>query len=453
MWEASRGAADSTESCNDPDVPAHVNIRVRHLDEGRDFLDAVAATMAAGRSCAIVRVDLDRFARLVSTHGDRRANAVRLEIEHRLRQAFGSTSAVCRTGEHSYAGLVPVASLVGDDLKTVGRALVRDLSAPVLTEGGISIAVGCNVGIAASGQFADPDPLRLLTAADIAVQRADSLGSRRVIVYAPPAEDDPSRLPHLFADMLGAIERGEFQPVYQPVYSLPESVFCGVEALVRWHHPQHGLLNPIDFIDEAESSGLVRQIDAEMRRLACSSWTALGQSMDVTISVNLSAADLDEDDLITSVNACLRDTGMPAHSLVLEVTETALASDWTAAQRVLSDLKSLGIRLAVDDFGAGHMFLDRLSTGLFDILKIDRSLVTVGVLEGSDAAERERRRTELLNAIVGIAHTFGMVALAEGVETEQERIRVVAAGCDRAQGFLFASPMPLDELSRFIDQR
>jgi len=434
-------------------VPNRSGSQVRNIDGGHAFLEAIAAELTAGQSCVVVRVDLDRFARLVSTHGELRAKAVRLEIENRLHQAFDSPAAVCRTGEHSYAGLVPVASIAGEDLKTVGRVLVRELSAPVLTGGGLSIAVGCNVGIAASGQFTHPDPLRLLTAADIAVQRADSLGSRRVIVYAPPAKDDPSRLPHLFADMLGAIERGEFQPVYQPVYSLPESVFCGVEALVRWHHPQHGLLSPIDFIDEAESSGLVRQIDAEMRRLACSSWKSLGQALDVTISVNISAADLDEDDLITSVSTCLRDSGMPAHKLVLEVTETALASDWPAAQRVLADLKSLGIRLAVDDFGTGHMFLDRLSTGLFDILKIDRSLVTVGVLEGSEAAERERRRTELLNAIVGIAHTFGMVALAEGVETEQERIRVVSAGCDRAQGYLFSSPMPLDELSRFVDAR
>ena len=405
-----------------------------HAADRTAFLKALDAAVRRDReSVAVVRVDLDRFSRIRQVHGPAASRMVLATLWARLEQiAGGAHDHVLRFGEDAFMAIVHVSDTSPDVLEAAGLAIIDAMSAPITSTDAPPIAVGSNVGIAVASHFDDSDALRLLAGAELAVQQANELGSRRVVVYEVARRGDPTRFPRLYADMLGAIRDGQFHADYQPIVSLPGARIVGAEALVRWIHPSHGVLLPGEFMVEAEKSGLIRDIDAQVRRLACSALA--GWPADVCLTVNLSAADLDAPDLAEDVAAVLSEAGLPAHRLVLEITETALAQEWSRARRRLESLKELGVRLAVDDFGSGHMFLDRLSTGLFDVLKVDRSLVTA---EGDDVA----RSRALLMAVTAMARALGMDTVAEGIETEAQLALVLEVGCDRAQGFLFARPM------------
>lgn len=423
-----------------------VDVLGGHAAERTAFLRMLDADLNRDvRSVTVVRIDLDRFSRIRQTFGTPIARLVRTELVRRLEAIVGGPERLLRYGEDAFIAILRVEDPSPESLERASMAIIDSLSAPMEIDGE-RIAVGCNVGLAAAAHFDETEPLRLLTGAELAIQRANAIGSRRAIVYEVAQVDDPTRLPMLFADMLGAIGRGEFTAAFQPVVSLPDRRIIGAEALVRWSHPTHGLLQPVEFIPEAETSGLVRQIDAVVREDACRVFAALPADLGLSVSVNLSAADLDAPSLADDVAATLQRWHLPAGRLVLEVTETALSQDWSRAQRRLRALKALGIRLAVDDFGTGHMFLDRLSTGLFDILKVDRSLV---VPEDEDLG----RRATLLTAVTSLAHALSMDTVAEGVETEAQLTRVVDAGCTRAQGYLFSPAVPAETFVHLVGGR
>lgn len=408
------------------------------------FLHALDVELARDPGqVAVVRVDLDRFSRIRETFGASVAKAVRAILVTRLEGVVTGPDHAMQYGEDAFVLVIKVEDSLPETLETAAMDIIELVSAPMEGPDGVPIAVGSNVGIAAGAHFEAGDPLRLMTGAELAVQRANTLGARRAIVYEVAQRDDPTRLPHLFADMLTAVNARQFSPDFQPIVSLPDRRIAGAEALVRWHHPEHGILMPHDFIPEAENSGLVRQIDSDIRQMVCRMWASHPIAENLSVSVNLSAADLDATDLPDHVASCLDETGMPPSRLVLEVTETALSQDWPRAKRRLTALKALGVRLAVDDFGSGHMFLDRLSTGLFDILKIDRNLV---IAEEGDVD----RALELLTAVTSMAHTLGMSVVAEGIETEEHLQRVLDAGCDRGQGFLFSEPWPPEALAQRV---
>lgn len=417
-----------------------------HGESGSAFLDVVQGRMLHGRSLAVARVDLDRFERIPLTHGAAAADAVRAELEARMARAAGSPQLVTRLSDGAYALTIDLIATDAPALKSVANRIMEAVSAPVIVRDQPVIAVGCNVGIVGSDQLDESSALRLLTAAEFAVQEADRLGSRRALVYTAPEQHDPTLHRALFADMLVGLERHEFVPYFQAVHDVTTMSVRGVEALVRWQHPRHGLIMPAEFVPEAEASGLIRQIDADIRRQVLAQATMLPPSLDLTFSLNISGADLDLPTLSDDVCAELSSAGVSPQRLILEVTETALTTDWEDARRNLDMLRAAGVRLAIDDFGTGHMFLDRLSTGLFDILKIDRSLVMIRDAVDDHGVDRERRRHDLLEAIVRMAQTFGMRTVAEGVETESELARVREAGCDRVQGFLLSRPAPLAEL-------
>jgi EAL domain-containing protein (putative c-di-GMP-specific phosphodiesterase class I) len=319
--------------------------------------------------------------------------------------------------------------------------IVDSLSEPMDVLDGTRIAVGANVGLVSSRAFDEVDSLRLVAGAELAVQRADHLGSRRSVVYEPTPREDPTRLPYLYADMLDAIDDHQFHPVFQPVMDAVDRRVVGVEALVRWHHPTHGVLGPGEFMAEAELSGLIRRIDHQVR---AESFRVMG-GLDVPLhfSVNLSAADLDVPGLADGVAADLAAAGVDPSRLILEVTETALAQDWPRAQRRLGSLRELGARIAIDDFGAGHLYLDRVASGLFDILKIDRSVLAA-------STDPDPRTRALLGAVTTLATELEMETVAEGVETDGQLVDAAAAGCDYVQGFLFARPMPAEELATWL---
>jgi EAL domain-containing protein (putative c-di-GMP-specific phosphodiesterase class I)/GGDEF domain-containing protein len=400
------------------------------------FLAALdSALLRDAGSVVVVRIDLDRFSRIRERHGEDVYQLVREELGRRVDRLSGGHDRALRYADDAFALVLSLPDARREAVEALGTDLLERMTDPVGAADGAPIAVGSNVGLAAAASFDHVDAMRLVAGAELAVQRADSLGSRRVIVYDVPQQDDPTRIPTLYADMLTAVMGRHFHAWYQPIVGLPDRRIRGVEALVRWVHPSHGTLPPGEFIPEAERSGLVREIDTQVRREAMEACASLDQ--EVTLSVNLSPADLDAPRLVTDVQEALVATGITPSRLVVEVTETAVSQDWSRARRRLEALKEVGVRLAVDDFGSGHMYLDRLATDLFDVVKLDRSLV---------AGRSEPRSDALLVGVVGLAHDLGMQVVAEGIETEAQLERALAAGCERAQGFLFATPMTLEQL-------
>ncbi len=405
------------------------------------FLRALDADLRRDANAVVVlRIDLDRFSRIREIFGSAVSRTVRAVLNSRVEHLVGS-GAILRYGEDAFVAVVHVTDTSAEALENLGMSFVETMSAPIEMADAPRIAVGTNVGVSAGARFDEPDALRILTGAELAIQRANAIGSRRVIVYEVTHKGDPTRLPKLFADMLGAIHADQFQPAFQPVVSLPDRRVVGAEALVRWDHPEHGSIPPLEFMHEAERSGLIRDIDSRVREAsirACGTWPD-----HVGVSINLSPIDLDSERLSGEIEASLAASGLTAGRVVFEVTETALAQDWSRARRRLEALKDIGARLAVDDFGTGHMFLDRLSTGLFDILKIDRSVVAP---DTPDAG----RGTALLLAVTSMAQTLDMEVVAEGVETDEQLELVTQAGCDRAQGYLFSRPLRPADFSALV---
>ena len=406
-------------------------------------LDHVLSTDAA--SVVVLRVNLDRFGRIRQSFGVETADEVLTAIRERIYRIVGQDRAVLHYGEGSYAVALRVAETDEDALEDLAMVVVEQVSAPMDVDSGLRIAVGCNVGIAAAARFDTVDADALVGAADIAVERADAIGSRRVMVYQAAVAEEQGQMPTLYRDMLGAMESGQFQPIYQPIVALPDRTISGAEALVRWMHPQHGVLPPAAFIEEAERSGLIRSIDSAVRREAMAVCSACHGSHQISLSINLSAIDLDAASLLDDVVESLNAADMDPSVVIFEITETALAQHWARSRRRIEALKELGVRLAIDDFGSGHMFLERLSTDLFDVIKIDRSLVTAG--------DRDGRTTAVLAGVTELAHRLGMTVTAEGVETPEHLDRVIAAGCDHAQGFLFGRPMPAHEFSALLSRQ
>ena len=400
------------------------------------FLQALDAHLSRDEAgIAVLRIDLDRFSRIRQVFGPTVAHMVRQLVLQRIERMTGDPLDMLALAEDSFIAVVRMREGL-EDGETIGRVAVESVSAPVHVEGLPAIAVGSNVGIALGSDFSPADPLRLMAGAELAVQRANAIGSRRIIVYRVEPVDDPTRIPELFADMFGAIEGRQFVAFYQPVFVPTTGQVVGAEALIRWDHPKHGLLLPRDFIAEAERSGLIRDIDGLMWQQSWSFLAAMPASEQLDLGVNLSVADLDFPDLLDKVKRLVDETGVDVRRLVFEVTETAMSQDWDRAHVRLAELRDFGCRVAIDDFGSGHMYLDRLNTGLFDFLKLDRAL-TWG------ATEKAGR--DLLQGVTSLGHSLGIRVLAEGVETEEQFNVVSEVGVDLAQGFWFGRPMAADD--------
>ena len=419
-----------------------------HAADRTTFLAALDNELAVDRDAVVVvRVDLDRLSRIRQVHGSGVARIVMRELVSRMERLVTHPDHVLKYGEDAFIAVMRTPVAGSEAVEELGIRIIRHISAPILIPDQPPIAVGSNAGIGCAGDFPDSDSLQVLTAAEIAVQRANELGSRRVIVFSQSPHDDLdlTRLPTLFADMLPSLVAGHFRPYFQPLVSLPGRQITGAESLVRWLHPAHGVIGPGEFIPEAERSGLIRDIDALVVQEACRVFAALPSDRTLRLSLNLSAADLDVPDLPDQMADATRAAGLHPGGVTLEVTETAVSQDWSRSERRLSALRDLGFSLAVDDFGAGHMFLDRLRSGLFDTLKVDRSLIA--------ADSQDERTLRLLEGVVALARGLGMDVVAEGIEKEDQLHRAIDAGFTQAQGFLFAPPLGEDDFAALVSSR
>jgi diguanylate cyclase (GGDEF)-like protein len=407
------------------------------------FLRVLDAELARDWSTvAVVRVELDRFYRIRQTWGPQVARSVRAALVSRVQAWVGGSDLILPYGEDALVAVARVADASTAALEALAMRIVDAVSAPIPLPEQPPIAVGCNVGIAAAVAVEGDGALGLLAAADLAVLRATLVGSRRAEVHVAESRADASRLPGLFVDMLGALAEQRFEPLYQAVVSIPDRRIRSAEALVRWQHPRYGTVAPRDFLAEADRSGLIRQIDALVRAAACTACASWTGDRGVAVSVNMAAADFDQPDLAADVIGALRSAGLPGPRLVVEVTEAVLDRNWQRARTRLTELKDAGVRIAVDDLGAGPTYLDRLGSGLVDIVKLDRRLLEPASTGGAGP---------LLTAVAAGARELGLEVVAKGVETHEQLDAATAAGCTGAQGYLLAAPLATAEFADLLE--
>src|ERR1700758_4388049 len=392
---------------------------------------------------AVLFMDLDGFKMINDSMGHLIGDQLLLGVANRLEKCLRSTDTVARLGES-----FTVARLGGDeftvildylkdpnDAKAAADRLMKALAPPFIL-GGKEVFTSVSIGIALSSS-AYEEPEDMLRDADTAMYRAKSLGKARFEVFDADMRASVMARLQLETDLRHALERGEFCNFYQPIVDLASGEIVGFEALLRWHHPTRGLLGPEEFIPVAEETGLIRELGWWNLREACrqiSEWRAAADAhSQLTISVNLSAKQFLQPNLVADIKKLLRELDLPPEALKLEITESTVMADPSAAVEMLQQIKSLGIRLAIDDFGTGYSSLSYLHRFPLDTLKIDRSFIS-GM--GEDGEGMEIART-----ILPMANNLRLDVVAEGVETLQQVAMLKKLHCKYAQGYYFSRPL------------
>ncbi|NIZ90074.1 sensor domain-containing protein [Kineococcus rubinsiae] len=399
----------------------------------RAGLDAELTHRLAGAPApfGLLFVDLDHFAAVNASLGTAAGDELLGVVAGRLRASVRESATVARLSGDEF--------VVADQLDAAAAVALAQrvqaaLGVPLVVQG-LEIVVSASVGVAVTASPEDTAE-RLLHHAAVAVHRAKAAGRRRVEVHDPACTDVAVDRLRLLGELRRAVAGGELRLHYQPRIGLAAGTMTGVEALVRWQHPERGLLPPAAFIDVAEESGLVRELGAWVLDTAVAQaarWADDPAHRTVEMAVNVSTRQLADPGLVAAVTAVLARHGLDPRLLVLEVTETALVTDPETAAATLHALKALGVGIAVDDFGTGYASLTYLQRFPVDELKIDRSFVMgLGVNDGDDA---------IVATCVQLAHAMGIRAVAEGVETEGQRLALVGMDCDFVQGYLFARPL------------
>ncbi|HEX2104595.1 MAG TPA: EAL domain-containing protein [Solirubrobacteraceae bacterium] len=391
---------------------------------------------------AVVFVDLDRFKLLNDTLGHAFGDALLVAAADRLRASVRRTDTVARLGGDEFAILCDRMS-AEDDAFTVAARVKAALDAPFVIEGS-NVVAGGSIGVAmtTSSSVAAES---LIADADAAMYRAKSSPGEPFVVFDERMRrEDAERLATETA-LRHSLERDELRLVYQPIMATAGQV-VGVEALLRWHHPERGVVPPAEFIPLAEESGLIVSIGRWVLREACreaSTWTACGPDGRAPyVSVNVSARQFAQPDFCAMVAEVLESTGLEPDRLGLEITETVLLEEAQSPLDTLSALKALGVRLLLDDFGTGYSSLAYLQRFPIDTLKVDRSFVA--------ALGEDRQASGILSAVAELGEAVGMTVVAEGVETADELHQLTELGYHTLQGYYFSAPRPVDEIAPLL---
>ena len=411
------------------------------------FMDRLETSLSRanrhGRQVAVLFLDLDRF-KLVNDGMGHAAGDRLLEIvAERLEQVMRPSDTVARFGGDEF---VVLCDEIADEAVAVQMAerLTDTLRLPfALAEG--EVFVSASLGVALSGGDRD-SAASLLRDADTAMYMAKERGRARIEVFDPKSHGMVLDKIRIRNELHGALERGEFRVYYQPIVELRTGRVPGVEALLRWQHPERGLLHPGEFLAMAEENGLISPIGAWVLEQSCRqavAWDAerrvAGSRGDpMSVSVNLSPRQLIEPNFVDDVASIVAATEIAPQSVWLEITEGALAADTETTLGVLRRLRALGLRLAIDDFGTGYASLGYLKSFPVELLKIDRSFV-VGLGTGKEDAT-------IVRSVIDLARSLGLECVAEGIERPQQLEELRALGCSYVQGFLLGVPLPADVL-------
>ncbi len=406
---------------------------------------ALARLRRRGSMAAILFLDLDRFKLVNDSLGHQVGDELLAGVAPRLRQAVRATDTVARFGGDEFAILLE--EIVGErDAIEMAERIASVFARPFVLAGNehfVTTSIG--IALAGGGELAD----ELIRDADAAMYRAKERGRARYELFDEVMRGRAIARLRVENDLRRALEREELRLEYQPVISLHDRTIVAVEALLRWDHPERGVVQPAEFIQIAEEDGLIEPIGRWVLETACrqgAHWHR--ESPDdapVSISVNLSAVQIARRTLPEVIEPALRGSGLDPSCLSLEITESVMLRDVEAVIEALPELKAIGVRLVLDDFGTGYSSLGYLTQLPLDALKIDRSFV--------DGLGTEARDSAITEAIVAMAHALSLEVIAEGVETKEQLAELSRLGCDQAQGYYFCRPLPPAEIGVMLRER
>jgi diguanylate cyclase (GGDEF)-like protein/PAS domain S-box-containing protein len=411
-----------------------------------DRLRHVLARRGRDSATAVYFLDLDRFKRINDSLGHGAGDEVLREVAERLSTVVRPEDTVARFGGDEFTVLC---ESVGGVLEAVAIAdrLQRPLRQP-LRAGGAELRLSASIGVALVEADDNGDGQHLIEDADAAMYRAKERGGARTELFDSAMRENAVRAMRIEQELQRALEQGELRVFYQPGVDLATGQVVGAEALVRWEHPQRGLIVPDRFLSVAEETGLIVPLGMWVMSETCrhlAEWQSRPETAHLHLSVNLSARELTHPDLVSSVLGCVRESGVDPHALTIEVTESTAMADGDTGFRALRDLNSEGIRVAIDDFGTGYSSLEQLRRMPVDIVKVDRSFVS-----GMSADSTDR---EIVAAVVGMGRALKLSVVAEGIETPEQAEALRELGCDIGQGYLYAEPLPADEMDELAQSR
>ena len=384
---------------------------------------------------AVLFIDLDRFKLINDSLGHIKGDQFLLAIANKLEICVRSIDTAARLGGDEFTILLEGIQDVSDAIKAVER-IQQELALPFELDGQ-EVFTTASIGIALSSTVNYEHPEELLRDADTAMYRAKVLGRARYELFNSDMYANVLAKLQLEAELRRAIERLEFRVYYQPIVSLTKGSILGFEALLRWQHPERGLLNPADFIFLAEETGLIFSIGSWVLNEACrqmQAWRICHHSNSLDkISVNLSLKQFSQPNLIDQIEQVLRSTGLDAANLVLEITEGVIVENGDKATAALLQLREMGIELSIDDFGTGYSSLGDLYNFPISVLKIDRSFISL--------MSANSKNLEIIEIIITLAQKLGVDVLAEGVETKEQLALLRKLNCEYAQGNFFSVPL------------
>jgi diguanylate cyclase (GGDEF)-like protein len=405
---------------------------------------ALAQANRGDQKLAVFFLDLDRFKDINDSLGHSMGDSLLKAVAERIRTCVREGDTVARFGGDEYTLLIPRIEHIEDAAK-IAEKIIETLKIPFVINGQ-ELFVTTSIGISIFPHDG-VDPETLVRNADTAMYRAKEQGRDNYQLYAP--EMNARALERLALENMlrRALKQNELTVHYQPLIDVGSGAIAGVEALVRWQHPERGLLLPAYFISTAELSGLILPIGDWVLRTACRQVQAWNQrlGLDLTVSVNLSARQFSQPDLVAQVRNALQETGLEPELLELEITESNAMQNAENTIRTLRELKAAGVRISMDDFGTGYSSLNYLKRFPIDTLKLDQSFVRDSTTHASDAA--------IISAVIIMAHSLELKVVAEGVETKEQLDFLRHRDCDTIQGFYFSAPLAAEELEPYLMQR
>jgi diguanylate cyclase (GGDEF)-like protein/PAS domain S-box-containing protein len=403
----------------------------------RGHLEQRVAELAQGKPFAILYIDIDEFKGVNDSFGHEIGDELLRHVAARLRSCVGPQDLVARLGGDEFA-IVKADTRDRGQLTTLAEQILDSLRIPAHCKGQ-EVPIEASIGIA----IAPDDGLSLedlFKNADLAMYAAKSDGRRTYRFFVPELDARLKTRRQMELDLRQALARGQLEIHYQPLVELATDTVAGCEALLRWYHPERGMISPADFIPVAEDTGLINEIGDWVLKRACAE--AAGWPVHIRLAVNVSPVQFRSKTLALRVATALKDSGLAPDRLELEITEAVLIRDDDEALVILHQLRDLGVRIALDDFGTGYSSLSYLRRFPFDKIKIDRSFVSdIGDAEGSSM---------IVEAVVNMASACRMTTTAEGVETEMQREILRGLGCSEMQGYLFSPAVPASKLQQLL---
>ena len=400
-------------------------------------LDLALQRVGRGEKVALHLIDLDRFKAVNDTLGHPAGDKLLRMVADRLRALVRTSDTIARMGGDEFA-IAQVATAGPTEAASLALRLIEAVSEPYDIDGH-QVVIGVSIGIA-MGPGDGHSPEQLIRNADLALYRSKKDGRGTFCFFEPDMDAQMQARHAMEKDMRKALIAGEFELYYQPMVKLDNGEISGFEALLRWHHPTHGLVMPDKFMPLADETGFIVSMGEWTIREACT--RAAGWPGQLRVAVNLSPAQFRSAGLPLAVASALATSGLAPDRLELEINEMALWGDVEAALSILYQLRGLGVRIAMDDFGTGYSSLNYLQSFPFDKIKIDRSFVS-DITDGVGSLK-------IVRAVAALAQGFGMETTVEGVENREQLAAVKAEGCNEMQGYLFSRPLPADEIERLF---